>query len=401
MLLLQPKPDMHHREFQLLLYCLTSQPNAARIKEAIQEDIGWQTLLELAQQHGVRPILRQSLKSACWHSVPETIQLELDEFYRTNAQRNLLLTGELLRLFGLFQDNGIPVAAIKGAILGESVYGDLSLREFSDLDIIVHEADVSKVEDILTPLGYQADFPDRDYRSAFLSYQGQYAFRNSQTGIAVDLHWRLSSNGEPFPLQSAEIWSRLGEATIAGRKIPTLGLDDLVLFSAGHGTKEGWRCLKWVCDFAEILRKHQDVDWVAVLGRAKRSNCSRSLQLAIVLASTLLDAPAPSGLVEEARNNLAVQQLADKAKLRMIAPEGELRAFLHGLNTHDRLRHRLLPIATLLTTRTVSDYRAMPLPKSLWSIYYFSRPFRLATKGAKMIMSQLCSDQQIAKDASL
>jgi Uncharacterised nucleotidyltransferase len=381
---------MPTREFQLLLYCATSQPHAGRIKDVVQEGISWQALVELAQQHGVRPILRQTLKSVCWDFVPQTIQHELEHFYRTSVQTSLLFGGEILRLLSAFQQNGIPLAAFKGAVLAELLYGDLALREFSDLDIIVHEADISKAEDILTAWGYQADFPDRDFRSAFLSYQGQYAFRNQQTGLAVDLHWRLSSKGEAFPLKSEEIWSRLGQVTISGRTVPTLAQDDLALFLAAHGTKEGWRLLKWICDFAEVLRKYRDIDWAAVFDRAEQANSSRPLLLATLLASTLLDAPAAPELIDKARNNSAVRALAEKAQLRMrrTAPEGELGTFLDGLNTHDRMTHRLSPIGTLLTTRTVGDHRAMPLPKSLWGLYYLTRPFRLATKAAEMILSR-------------
>jgi hypothetical protein len=382
---------MSTREFQLLLACATSQPNKERIKDVIQEGINWPILLALAKQHEIRPILRQSLKSVCWDSVPQTIRHELDHFYTTNVQRSLLFTAELLGLLGIFQQNGIPFAIFKGVVLSASLYGDPALREFSDLDIIVHEEDVSKVENILTAARYQPDFPDKDYRSAFLSYQGQYAFRNKQTGTSVDLHWRLSGKGEPFPLNPREIWPKLRYETICDCSIPTLAHDDLALLLAAHGTREGWRYLKWTCDFAEILRKYQDINWITVLGRAERSNCSRSLQLAMVLASTLLDAPAPPELIEKARCNSAVQQLAEKAKLRMLraAPEAKFRQFLDGLNTHDRLRHRLWPVVTQLTTRTVGDYQAMPLPKLLWGIYHLTRPFRLMTKAAEMIVRRI------------
>src|SRR5262249_26288005 len=147
----------------------------------------------------------------------------------------------------------------------------------------------------------------------------------------------------------------------------TLARDDLALFLAAHGTKERWKSLVWVCDFAELLHKYQDIDWVAVLDHAQRFHSSRALLLAIDLASTLLDAPAPPALIDRTFKNPAVQALAEETKLRMLraVPEQEFGEFLTSLNTHDRLRHRLWPIATLLTTRTVSDYRSMPLPKSL------------------------------------
>ncbi len=381
---------MNPPEFQLLLYCARSRPDAGIVRNLVSEGVDWQRLLKLAAQHGVRPMLLQTLKAVCWDAVPEKIQAELTLFNRENVQRNLIFTGELLRLMKLFNENAIPIAAFKGPVLADLVYGDIALREFSDLDIIIQEADLSKAEDILTARGYQADFGDRDFRSAFVSYQGQYAFRNSKTGISVDLHWRLASKGVAFPpklveIWSREIWPRLEQVTIAGRTVPTLSRVDLVLFMAAHGTKEGWRSLIWVCDFAELLHKYQEIDWVGVLDRAHRSHSSRPLLLAITLASTLLDAPAPVALIDRARKNSAVQALAEEAKLRMLSavpehavPDEEFGEFLKGLKTHDRLRHRLWPVATLLTTRTVGDYRAMPLPKFLWGIYYLTRPFRLA-----------------------
>jgi hypothetical protein len=378
----EPAANMNTREFTLLLYCARSHPDVGRIKGVVSESVNWQILLLLARQHGVRSMLLRSLKSACWDAVPHATRLELERLNRANALRNLFLTGELLRLIDIFGQNAIPIAAFKGPLLAHSIYGDLSFREFCDVDVIVQPRDVLKAEDILTAYGYQADFPDRAFRYAFQGYQGQYAFRHCQTGMSVDLHWRLSSKGMAFPLQSAEIWPRLEKVTISGRTVLTLAHDDLALFLAAHGTKEGWRSLIWVCDFAELLRSYQDIDWLAIFDRAQRSHASRPLLLAVALASTLLDAPAPMALLDRARKDSAVRRLVEEAKLRMLRAvrEEELAGFLNSLRTHDRLRHRLLPIATLLTTRTVSDYQAMPLPKSLWGLYYLTRPFRLASK---------------------
>jgi Uncharacterised nucleotidyltransferase len=256
------------------------------------------------------------------------------------------------------------------------------------LDIVVHQADLRAAEDILVACGYVAQFPDRDYRSTFYAYQGQYGFYQGQTGIAVDLHWQLSRTGVAFPVRSAEVWSKLRQVTIAGRTVLTLADEDLVLFLAAHGTKEAWRRLIWVSDFAELLRRCQNIDWAELLERAHRSHSLRSLLLAIHLACTLLDAPAPANLIDKACANSAVRALSERARGRMLSTvsEGELGEFMNTLSTHDLL-HRLWPVVTLLTTRTVGDYEAMPLPKSLWGAYYLIRPFRLACKAVRMMIS--------------
>jgi hypothetical protein len=376
------------RDFQLLLCCARSEPPAPSIRQLVEGcAINWPRVLELAEQHGVRPLLLRSLKTVCWDAVPPSTQLELELFDRSNAHRNLLLAGELLRLVAEFQNKDVPVVAIKGPVLAEDIYGDLSSREFCDLDVLVHEEDVNKAEEILMACGYQAQFADRDYRAAFLSYQGQYAFRLGETDLWVDLHWQFSRKGVVFPIKAAEVWPRLEQAQVAGRTVMTLAHNDLTLFLAAHGTKEGWRSLMWLCDFAELLRKHQDLDWMELLDRAERSHSSRQLLLATILAAEMLDAPAPVEMINKARASSAVRALAEGARTRMLrlAPKGSWE-FRYGLNTHDNWRHRLSPITALLTTRTVGDYHAMPLPKSLWALYYLIHPLRAAGQLAKTML---------------
>jgi hypothetical protein len=151
---------MISRELQLLLHSARSCPNAGSVRNLVNKGIDWRVLLALAARHCVRPLLFKILHSACWDAVPKNIQLELTNFNKTNVQRNLLFTGELLRLQSLFEKNAILIAAFKGPILAQSVYGDIRFREFSDLDVLVHESDVPKAEQILIASGYQPDFPD-------------------------------------------------------------------------------------------------------------------------------------------------------------------------------------------------------------------------------------------------
>ena len=115
-------------DLQLLLYCARSQPASGPIKRLVdQSAIDWGKLLALADQHCVRPLLLQSLKAVCLDAVPASVQLELECFCKSNAQKNLLLAGELLSLLRSFIENEVPVVGLKGPILAESVYGDLSL----------------------------------------------------------------------------------------------------------------------------------------------------------------------------------------------------------------------------------------------------------------------------------
>jgi hypothetical protein len=349
---LEVDPFVDTREFQLLLSCAKSRPPAGPIQDLVKEGIDWPTVLKLAEQHGVRPMLFQNLKSVCWDAVPDPTKFELARFSRATAKKNLALTEELLRLVSAFQQSDIRVAALDGPILAEALYGDVSLRELCDLNIMVPEAELCKAGDILVACGHYGALRDREHRFPFF-YPGQYVFRHAHTGIAVHLCSRLSNKNMALPLQGWEIWARLRHVTINSRPLPTLAQDDLALFLAGQGMKEGWRKLIWVCDFAELLRKYRNINWTAVLERTERANSSRSLLLGSFLAHLLLDASSPLGLINKARDDSAVQILAKEIQSRMRGnpPAEELDEFLNDL-TIDKSRYKFLPLATLLRTRT-------------------------------------------------
>src|SRR6202042_182622 len=100
-----------------------------------------------------------------------------------------------------FQEQRIRFATFKGATLAMQLYGDISCREFVDIDVIVHQDDLTAAEEALGAQGYRARAGDRFYRDAFLSYQRQYIFETD--GATIDLHWEFNTRSAPFPLQAA------------------------------------------------------------------------------------------------------------------------------------------------------------------------------------------------------
>jgi hypothetical protein len=233
---------------------------------------------------------------------------------------------------------------------------------------------------------------DRGYRSAFLGYHGQYAF-SGPNGAFVDLHWRLSGTGVTFPLRAEEVWPDLRDVVVEGRRLPTFSENHTALFLVGHGSKERWRSLKWLCDFAEFVRRHRGIDWDWVADHSERVGRSRAILLPILLSADWLDAPVPSELLARARRDDAVRRLAEEVQARLTSPgtEGPVQEFLHELAAEERLAHRMRRIGTSLTSRTVGDYQALPLPRWLWSVYYLTRPFRLAFVGARALLTWFLS----------
>jgi hypothetical protein len=270
----------------------------------------------------------------------------------------------------------------KGAAVSLQLYGRLAAREYNDLDLIVPPADVARAEELLSARGYQPAFADRHFRRFFQGHQGQTAFRRKGGTVDLDLHWTFSGSFLPFPLRDREIWDRLTSVSVAGVDVPTLAPADTVLLLAGHGTKEGWRSLMWLRDFAFAVERGRELDWADIHRRAGRNGCGDSVLLACALAEQVLATPAPSALAPAVADSARVAALAASLGARL--REGNLdKRHLDDLALCDRRVDRWRAGLGFALAPTPGDFDALPLPRALWSAYYLLRPMRLMSKAVR------------------
>ena len=122
-----------------------------QIRGLLHSAMDWPYLLRMAGGHGLIPLLYFNLKNNFPDSIPAPISDQLHVQFLANAGRNLLLAEELLKILALFETNAIPAIPYKGPVLAASLYGDLTLRTFGDLDIIVRKPDIQRAKALLFP----------------------------------------------------------------------------------------------------------------------------------------------------------------------------------------------------------------------------------------------------------
>jgi len=340
----------------------------------------WEEIGTLAELHGVRPRLLQVLQQQDFGADAAPLRSNLEAFHRAYAPGRLHYAAELIKVAELLKERRIEFALFKGAPLAIQLYGHVAGREFSDLDLIVRQCDMNSAADALQSCGYAPYVADKAYREAFLAYQQQFMFVNPKSLLIIDVHWKFITKGVPFPIEPEEIWHNLANFDLAGRKLPTLGSNELAVFMAGHGTKEGWSSLKWVLDFALLADRATDIDWIGVHERSKRHRCGRTVLLGVLLASNLFNARFNVSLLEMARADERAQQIAASviARLQSRSVREYNEALLANFDLCEHWWQRTLVAMGILTTRTTGDYKALPLPRQLWQVYHFLRPFRLA-----------------------
>lgn len=372
-------PGTSRAEFDLLCAAAKPCPDLEGARRLLGGPIDLPVVLDLARDHYVRPQLLATMSALAWEGVSTECKTALEEFRRSHVLRMLYLAEELSRIAEVFACRGIAFAAFKGAALAIDLYGDIAHREYADIDLIVAPGQMAAAETALESLGYMSDQGDRAFRRMFRAYQRQYAFTRADIDATVDLHWDFTAARLPFPLRVEELWSDLKFVTIGARAIPTLSDANVALLLAGHGTKEGWRSLGWLCDFAAFAHRRPGLDWLALYERARGRGCGDTLLLAYALATELLDMTVPCELAGTLAGNRRVGRLAAAIAARLRAgPARTDRRHLMDLDLCDHARNRITVAIGLVLTPTPGDYHAWPLPQALWPLYYILRPVRLA-----------------------
>jgi Uncharacterised nucleotidyltransferase len=388
-------------EVELILCCARTRPDsesAARIEALLQQRLDWRRLLQIAHEHGMVPLLYWHLNGTLPEAVPEAVLNDLREHFRVNGLRNLALTAELRRILTVLESRGIPVIPYKGPVLAASAYGNLTLREFVDLDVLVHKQDIPRAKELLASIGYQQqDLLTPTQERAFLHSDCEYHFApGGENRDLVELHWRITPRTFSFLLDPESLWGRLERISLGGAAVPTLSPEDLLLILCAHGCAEFWRQLKLICDVAELIRVREAMDWDELVRRASALGCRRMLLLGLFLANDVLGAEPPTEVMKRVRRDPAVVGLADgvygwlfRGALlpRGFSQSSEDNTFSRfHVEIRERLRDKVRYCARVAFTPNEGDWNGLQLPPALWPLYYAVRPIRLVGKyGSRLI----------------
>ncbi len=384
-------------ETDLLLCCAqvcADSERAERIRALLREDLDWEYLLQTAQQHATMPILYQSLTTACPQAVPKAVLDQLREHFYSNTRRNFALTGELLKCLNLLEAHGIPAVPYRGPVLAASVYGDFNLRQFGDLDILVHKKDVMRAQDLLISQGYRPEFQlNRAQEAAYLRAQSEHKVVLDEGPVIVEIHWRLTEGYFSFPLDPEQLWERLEPVSLAGKEVQTFSPEDLLLILCVHGTKHLWERLGWICDVAKLVCAHEAMNWQWVMEQACALGSARMLFLGLFLANDLLGAALPAEVLQRAQADPMVVSLARQVRQWLFLDPserpGSLESCLFHLRARERTQDRVRYCVRLAVTTTPGDWALVRLPSSLFPLYYVLRPIRLAGKYGLELLKRL------------
>jgi hypothetical protein len=369
----------------LLLSARTAiEPAAANsVSELVAGPLDWDKLISLAARNSITPLLEMHLRNAGSARVPPAVLERLSEMVRAVTAKNLLLTGELIKLAGLFRAQDVLAIPYKGPVLAAQAYGNVALREFDDLDVILRQKDMAKAHEIMISLGYRAKFPWDFSAAGAWRIPGEYNYYDAARHILVELHTEFTLRHFPVIPNLDDLSHRLIPVSLSGRELQTFSPEDALPILCIHGSKDFWERMSWVVDISEMIRSQPQLDWEKVLLLARSLRAQRMLFLGLILASDLLGAPLPFRVRALAQNDTAAPALASAIFQRLLSSDwSDLDAA-----SRFRFRCRMLPglagwqyAGRLALAPAEEDWPTSRPSRALALLYMALRPLRLLRK---------------------
>jgi|HubBroStandDraft_6_1064221.scaffolds.fasta_scaffold16249_3 hypothetical protein len=375
-------------EKQLLVCCARTQITpeiAASIRKILAGPVDWDYLLWEAEENSITPLLARHLSAVAPGAAPPASQEQLKKSCRANTVRCLYLTAELINILRLFQSQNIPVIPYKGPVLAAQAYGDVALREFEDLDIILRQSDVPKAHKIIVSLGYKPKFDWILSPGAAASVvPGEYNYRDEARRAMVELHTEITLRHFPTKPELDAFIRNLAPVKLSDRDVLTFTAEDLLSMLCIHGSKDFWERLSWIADVNELVQSHPALDWDRVLQFARPLQATRMLNLGLALASTTLGLSLPAEVKARVQADRVAREVAGEVRARLLARP--FRTLDAAGRFHFRRRMLVENLSgwryavRLAVVPSEDDWRMVRLPGALAPLYIALRPLRLLQK---------------------
>ena len=369
-------------EWEMLLAAASPADATATMSRLIGHPFDWVLFERLAETHGLLPMAASKL--GVLPGIPNAMTAELHKICQENARRSLWFAGELFSIIETLSAAGVLAIPYKGPTLAATAQGDLVLRQFHDLDILILRKDWARSKKALIDAGFspKLDLTAREEK-AYLESACDFTFHHPPVKNVLEIHWDLVPNFYSVQIPLDHMAARVKAVELCGRAIPSLAPEDLLLCLMVHGAKHAWSRLCWLSDIAYLIQR-VEIDWKTVRRRAERWRIARITRIGLFLTRWMLGAEIPQAVEAWMQQDAETAVLAETLSHNMfhdckILTESLAYFWLFARQRED-VRDRVRLFARLATTSTLSEWRSVRLPEPLFPLYGAVRAWRLGQR---------------------
>ncbi len=375
-------------ELTFLIACCQTDPSKDDIKfihnYLNDPHLDINTLIALANQHGILPLIYKSLKkllqsNSILDTNHSTLLADFKTAYTQIAQRNILMSAELIRIMKLLERNNIKALAFKGPTLSQIAYGDITLRQFGDLDILIKKENLNEIDLILKKSNYQRVLQlTKKEEALWIKYAHDIGFYHPNKNIMLELHWKMMLEQHPIQLNNINFFDKIQQIELNRNLIATFSTENLLIYLCIHGSKHLYERLEWVIDIDRLIRNNK-VDWNIMNSLTNDRNYSKMLYLGLEISYSLFMTPLPQNIIKKYLKNNEILEISRQIKNSWNNPVHSTFSFKFNqtimlykllISLQDKLK-----FLHLLFRPSFNEFSFINLPKTFHFLYYFIRPF--------------------------
>ncbi len=383
--------DLESDEHRLILAC--AKPLLLQTDLLQTEDdhsfseaaFDWNAVIDLAAKHRVAPLLYNYVKRNQLE-IPVPVLTSLKAHVNEQALANLFQTKELIKILDRLAEAGVDAMPFKGPALGQYLYNNLGLRPFCDLDILIHRDQFAKTRATLLANDFR---PYRELskkeEERFLDTQMGFEFIRNDEQSVIEVHWSFLNTVHAFRLSEKEVWRKSLEMELLDRHVRVFSPAHLLVYLCAHGSKSLWSRLRWICDVAELVSKHQEFSfWEEVVQLARSSRSNRMLSTGLILANMLLNAPLPEYIQKLVFSDRQALQLAQLVTIALWDSTQDATHAVDPVRFHLQMHERFIDrlpyykhLFQIWSAPSNKDKAFVSLPRYLEFLYILIKPIRM------------------------
>ncbi|MFT6809774.1 MAG: hypothetical protein ACJA01_003012 [Saprospiraceae bacterium] len=288
---------MRNKEYKWIIKLLSNVEADAKDVETL--DI--QKLIRLLRIHGLTWNVYSILnKKSSRNDFEEQIIQRLKLKYKKYVIECLAKSGELIEVLSCIQDQGITAIPYKGAVQSVLLFGDVSTRTYSDMDILIHLTDLETVCSLMVKRGYIFEKNISWWYKPFFKYIScEYNMDlYSQDGIRkfhLEPHWQVGIRRFQMNIKLSELSPLISKGKFFAKEFNMFSTEGLFVSTVlAHSNRENWQKLKDVYDIHAFLSLYGSaMDWKLIYAIASKSKFSNLITFAIYYSHELLRSPIP------------------------------------------------------------------------------------------------------------
>jgi hypothetical protein len=295
-----------------VLALIDSRTPSDRVVE-IASSVDYPRLFEVARIHRVVGLIHQRLVDA-------GVDLPASAAARFQDERARAAMAQLssYRTTAAVADAvGEPFLVVKGPVLGAAWYGDPSVRQFSDIDVLVRRRDFG---------GFLAQLLDAGFGEHSQNWRGFLDHEVAEIPLAhghatIDLHWDLVALGttrRELTWDMESLFDRAEAVQLSSETVSTLDPADTLLHLCVNGGLDGARTLLRLSDIDVVARSGR-VDWTVFVDRARAARAGALCAGVLQRTSSVIGTPLPPGPLAELepfRGWLRLNEFIDRRRRR-------------------------------------------------------------------------------------